>query len=279
MRRIGVCDALCDEVAAFVGVVVGDAAWLAAWVGVAVAGVGADAPGVAGEYLPAGGLPPGSPVSPLAGGAAALLGFAAVVIASALGRVLGAAGDGADAEAVASGHYGVTSGRTLRALLGGGVVESDKQVGPWWRRPIVIGVGALVVVGGVVGGVLAATSGPDDPGVFTLRGTFVIRSGATGAVDSPADGDCEGYDSAGTGDVVPGAPVSVYDAAGAPVGRGRLGKGTLPAGSDLSVPCSFSFVIPGVPAGSKSYAVEVTNRGRVAVTPAEARAGVAQSLG
>jgi hypothetical protein len=55
-------------------------------------------------------------VSALAGGAAALVGFAAVVVAAAGRGVLGASGDGADGQCSASGHR-VTSPLRCGALL------------------------------------------------------------------------------------------------------------------------------------------------------------------
>lgn len=107
---------------------------------------------------------------------------------------------------------------------------------------------------------------------------MTLNSGATTeTVDSP--GDCVGYEGGGMGDIVPGAAVTVYDSSGKVVAAGSLGNGKLP-GSGGSIPCTFPVTVPGVPAGSKFYQVEISHRGKVTVSAAEAKAGkFAASLG
>ena len=116
------------------------------------------------------------------------------------------------------------------------------------------------------------------PKPFTLRGQFTLNAHATTATfDSP--GDCIGYDGGGTGDIVPGAAVTVYDDGGKVVAQGKLGAGKL-LDTSSSVPCRFPVTVPDVPGGSKFYQVEVSNRGKVTVSAKEAKAGgFAASLG
>ncbi|MEU7044946.1 hypothetical protein AB0A77_28360 [Streptomyces varsoviensis] len=147
----------------------------------------------------------------------------------------------------------------------------------WWRRPGVLVAGGLFVVGAAAGGVWAAAGGePEEP--FTLRGTVVLKSGATTATQFDAGGDCMGYE--GYDDIVPGASVTVFDSGGKVVATGSLGKGSLPEGAMGSVPCSFPFAVAGVPKGERFYQVEVSHRGKVTVTAEVAEAGrFAASLG
>jgi hypothetical protein len=143
----------------------------------------------------------------------------------------------------------------------------------------VTGLAGLVVGAGVVGLVWGLSGGGSStPKAFTLRGTMTLNAGATTAtIDSP--GDCIGYDGGGMGDIVPGAAVTVYDSSGKVVATGKLGNGKLP-GSGGSIPCTFPVTVPGVPGGSKFYQVEVSHRGKITVSSAEAKAGTfAASLG
>ncbi|WP_125214715.1 hypothetical protein [Streptomyces griseofuscus] len=146
---------------------------------------------------------------------------------------------------------------------------------PRWIVPLA----ALVIVGAAGAGIAVAMSSSDDkPKAFTLHGQFVLNAHATTATfDSP--GDCIGYNGGGTGDIVPNASVTVYDADGKVVAQGKLGAGKL-LDTTSSVPCKFSVTVPDVPGGSKFYQVEVSNRGKVTVTSADAKAGrFAASLG
>lgn len=85
--------------------------------------------------------------------------------------------------------------------------------------------------------------------------------------------DCTGYE--GYDDITAGAGVTVYDSAGKVVASGSLGTG-----KPKSAACVFPVRVPGVPEGSKFYRVEVSHRGQITVSAAEAKAGeFAASLG
>ena len=85
--------------------------------------------------------------------------------------------------------------------------------------------------------------------------------------------DCTGY--SGYADIAAGAAVTVYDSAGKVVATGALGTG-----KPDSAACVFPVRVPEVPGGSKFYRVEVSHRGQITVTAAEAKAGeFAASLG
>lgn len=85
--------------------------------------------------------------------------------------------------------------------------------------------------------------------------------------------ECTGY--SGYEDIAEGASVTVYDSAGKVVATGALG-----VGKPDSAACVFPVRVPDVPGGSKFYRVEVSHRGQITVTAAEAKAGkFAASLG
>ncbi|KIZ16846.1 hypothetical protein SNA_17785 [Streptomyces natalensis ATCC 27448] len=93
-----------------------------------------------------------------------------------------------------------------------------------------------------------------------------VPSGATSE-------DCTGY--SGYDDIAKGAGVTVYDSAGKVVATGALGTGKPDSGA-----CVFVAEVPGVPEGSRFYQVEVSHRGKVTVSAAEAKGGkFAASLG
>ncbi|WP_405593856.1 hypothetical protein OG741_37615 [Streptomyces sp. NBC_01410] len=140
----------------------------------------------------------------------------------------------------------------------------------WWSNPLLAGLCGLVVGAGSVGGVwwLQASGGADKPGVFTLRGTLLLTTGATSATID--DSECAG--GGGYDDIASGASVTVYNAAGDVVASGALGKGDQPDGSSLRA-CTFPVSVSDVPKGEKFYQVEVTHRGKISVSSAEAQAG------
>lgn len=71
--------------------------------------------------------------------------------------------------------------------------------------------------------------------------------------------------------------MTVYDNSGQVVATGALGPGKSDAATE---DCVFPVTVPGVPGGSKFYKVEVSHRGQIAVSAAEAKAGLfAASLG
>lgn len=141
--------------------------------------------------------------------------------------------------------------------------------------PLAVGVALGVAAAGIA---VALSSSSDSPKPFTLRGSFTLNIHATTATfESP--GDCIGYDGGGTGDIVPGAAVTVYDSSGKVVAQGALGGGKLLDASS-SVPCRFPVVVRNVPDGSKFYQVEVSHRGKITVPSSEAKtAGFTASLG
>lgn len=107
----------------------------------------------------------------------------------------------------------------------------------------------------IAAGVFAAgcgTSAAATPAPFTLTGDLRVDCYATG------------YN-----DIVDGAAVTVYDAAGTVVATGRLGKED---SAELGR-CMWPITVPNVPATSAFYAVEVTHRGKVTVPAGQARAG------
>ena len=90
---------------------------------------------------------------------------------------------------------------------------------------------------------------------------------------TPLDYDhkaCTG--SGGYDDIRQGAAVTVYDDAGKVVGTGALDAGRY-ASEDSTAPCLFPVSVAGVPGGSRFYQVEVSHRGKVTVSAAEAKAG------
>jgi hypothetical protein len=144
--------------------------------------------------------------------------------------------------------------------------EAPVETGRRWGPLLVAGLVGLVLGAGGVGAVWAvSTSGPGDPGAFTLRGTLTL----TGDNVPTDDGEgCVGYE--GYDDIVAGAAVTVTDEDGKVVGSGALGAGR-PNDDDSS--CVFGVRVPDVPRGSKFYKVEVSHRGGLTVTAKEAEAG------
>jgi len=109
------------------------------------------------------------------------------------------------------------------------------------------------------------------PKSFTLTGSMTLTGDSVPSGDTSED--CTGYQ--GYDDIAAGAGVTVYDSAGKVVASGSLGTGK-PKGAA----CVFPVRVPGVPEGSKFYRVEVSHRGQITVSAAEAKAGeFAASLG
>lgn len=114
---------------------------------------------------------------------------------------------------------------------------------------ITAAVGVLIAAVALAG---CGTSAAATPAPFTLTGDLRVDCYATG------------YN-----DIVDGAPVTVYDAAGTVVATGQLGTED---SAELGR-CMWPITVPNVPATSAFYAVEVTHRGKVTVPAAQARAG------
>jgi hypothetical protein len=141
-----------------------------------------------------------------------------------------------------------------------------------WPHPLVTGLVGLAVGAGVVGLVWGLSSGGSDaPATFTLRGSMTLTGDNVPSGDTSED--CTGY--SGYDDIARGASVTVYDSAGKVVATGALGTG-----KPKSAACVFRVSVPGVPEGSKFYQVEVSHRGKITVSSAEAKdGGFAASLG
>jgi hypothetical protein len=141
-----------------------------------------------------------------------------------------------------------------------------------WPHPLVTGLAGLVVGAGVVGLTWGLSSGGSDaPATFTLRGTITLTGDHVPSGETSED--CTGY--SGYDDIAKGAGVTVYDSAGKVVATSALETGKPDSGA-----CVFIVEVPGVPEGSKFYQVEVSHRGKITVSSAEAKAGkFAASLG
>lgn len=139
-------------------------------------------------------------------------------------------------------------------------------------HPLLIAVAGLAVGAGVVGLVWGLSSGGSStPKAFALRGELTLTGSHTAS--GPTYEECTGY--SGYDDIAKGASVTVYDSGGKVVAEGALGTGKPKGGA-----CVFPVSVPGVPGGSKFYQVEVSHRGKLTVSSAEAKAGgFAASLG
>ncbi len=132
---------------------------------------------------------------------------------------------------------------------------------PW---PWVAAGGAvlLAVIGVLTFLLVNHNSGKSPASTITVRGNLTL----IGLIGDPtASGPCDASLRGGMGDIAPGAQVVVYDATGKTVGIGELQEGTIDGGA-----CVMPFTVAGVPAGVGPYSVEVTHRGKIAFTEAEA---------
>lgn len=141
-----------------------------------------------------------------------------------------------------------------------------------WPHPLVTGIAGLVVGAGIVGAVWGLSGGGSStPTTFTLRGTMTLTGDNVPA--GATSEDCTGYE--GYADIARGASVTVYDQDGKVVASGALGTG-----KPKSAACVFPVSVAGVPEGSRFFQVEVSHRGKLTVSAADARAGkFAASLG
>ncbi|MCX4596103.1 hypothetical protein OG819_42580 [Streptomyces sp. NBC_01549] len=150
--------------------------------------------------------------------------------------------------------------------------ENPPAAGRRWPHPLMTGLVGLVVGAGAVG--LAwglSSSGSSAPKTFTLSGAMTLTGDNVPSGETSED--CTGY--SGFDDIAKGAGVTVYDSAGKVVATGSLGTG-----KPKSAACVFPVSVAGVPEGSKFYQVEVSHRGKITVSSAEAKAGrFAASLG
>ncbi|MCX4824878.1 hypothetical protein OG883_34500 [Streptomyces sp. NBC_01142] len=143
---------------------------------------------------------------------------------------------------------------------------------PQHRRPawLLSGLAGVAVGAGIVGGVWAvsaSTWGATD--AFELKGTMTLVGGGS-EIGRPSTGGCRGL--GGYSDIIPGAAVTVYDAAGKVVATGSLGEPKY-SGSGFTLACAFPVSVPDVPKGSKIYQVEVSHRGKISIGSDEAEQG------
>ncbi len=119
---------------------------------------------------------------------------------------------------------------------------------------------AVVVVGIVLTG---RGSGARLTPTFSMSGSLTL-------VDDNStftSGGCEG--SGGHDDIYTGTNITVYNNAGTIVGVGNLGFGVRQDSDE----CYFTFSIPDVPAAQGPYQYEISHRGRLTISEADARAG------
>jgi hypothetical protein len=104
-----------------------------------------------------------------------------------------------------------------------------------------------------------------EPTEFNVTGSLTLSD--TMSVVTTTKDDCWG--TGGYDDIQAGAQVVVYDNKGAMLASSELDPGVA-EGDELGV-CTFKFKVPNVPiADTDLYSVEVTSRGKITFTQAEA---------
>ena len=83
---------------------------------------------------------------------------------------------------------------------------------------------------------------------------------------------CSG--SAGYSDIAIGGGVTVYDGAGIVIGTGAIDSCT---DTDGTTGATFTFQVHDVPTGKAFYQYEITHRGKLAISEADALAGSADA--
>jgi hypothetical protein len=123
---------------------------------------------------------------------------------------------------------------------------------------------AVVALAGSCSSHAAAAKPIPSPKLINVIGSIALTNGMQ--YRAAADGaDCDASGTPGYSDMVAGTQVVVYDAGGKQLAIGTLGPGTTQAGA-----CTFPFTIGGVPSGVGPYSVEVSHRGKIAFTEAQA---------
>jgi hypothetical protein len=143
-----------------------------------------------------------------------------------------------------------------------------------WVVPLAAGLAGLIVGAGGVGLAWGLTSDPAPAPIavpsttvavatFTLTGTMEL-AGATHwrRVSTQCEG-INGYD-----DIAEGTSVTVYSGSGQVVGTGQLTDGVV-----FGTRCSLSVLVEKVPLGSDFFQVEVSHRGKLTLSAADAKAG------
>ena len=131
-------------------------------------------------------------------------------------------------------------------------------------RGILAGLGVLVLAGCSTGGE------PEPAETFTMTGELDL--GYDQGKYYSSELNCTG--AGGYSDIQSGAPVTVYDNAGQIVALGALGPGRRNSAEHV---CTFKFDVPNVPAGKGFYQYEISHRGKLTLTEAEAVAGLASA--
>ncbi|MBM9469508.1 hypothetical protein [Nakamurella leprariae] len=113
-------------------------------------------------------------------------------------------------------------------------------------------------------GIDAAVAVDADSETFDLRGRFALQD-FEGFVDL-GDGcvGIRGYD-----DIGAGTQITVSDSGGKVVALGELGRGV----ENDEYGCVYLFLVEDVPGGAGFYSVEISHRGSMRISEADARAG------
>jgi len=106
------------------------------------------------------------------------------------------------------------------------------------------------------------------PATFQVDGILQLHD-SIHYPSSDAGRPCDASLSNGYNDIVNGAQVVVYDAAGKILASGELYGGTITPGDAAFGWCQFRFVVPGV-SGDGPYSIEVTHRGKIVFTKDQA---------
>ena len=125
--------------------------------------------------------------------------------------------------------------------------------------------GKWILIAGVVTVAVAGTIVWTEQGERT-KFPFAGQLMAAGMVAN-GHGGCEGTPVNGSGDVVPGAPVKVFDVSGKLLATGKLSTGKPGPSTDsgnLGV-CYFGFRIPNVPLGQETYSLLLPDQDQVMV--------------
>jgi hypothetical protein len=138
--------------------------------------------------------------------------------------------------------------------------------------PLAAGAAGLIIGAGGVGLAWGLTSSgpspaaaptPTEAATFTLTGTMEV----TGIKNwRRVSTQCEGI--GGYDDIGESTSVTVYSGSGQVVGTGRLTNGVV-----FGASCSFSVMVEKVPVGSDFFQVEVSHRGKLTLSAADAKAG------
>ena len=110
------------------------------------------------------------------------------------------------------------------------------------------------------------------PEPFALTGTLALNSDTIRTSGLPMGYSCAGdHDYS---DLGPGTAVTVHDETGK-----LMAKGSIESSSKQSGSCMLNFTVYKVPGGGALYKVEVSHRGQMSYTEAEAKAGINIQLG